>query len=420
LNTPKHFLFLQGFTSHFMGALGKRLRQLGHQVTKVNFNTGDRLYWGRQPALHYRGSQADLPLWLAELFQREQFTDVVVMGDMRAIHQPVYPLAKQYGATVHVFEEGYFRPNLVTLERGGVNANSPLPRDADWYRKAAEQLPAFPKGEPVSNPIWLLAAHEVNYHFPNILNPLLYPGYRTHRPVHSGLEFAGWGKRFSRMPWWEQRDKAAIDQLLSDHRDFYLLPLQLDCDTQIQFHSPFSGMLEVIEKVMQSFRDQAPKTSQLVIKNHPLDTGFVDYASFIRRLAKIFGIEGRVIYLESGNLPALLRKTRGVITVNSTVGLSSMIHNCPTLVLGNALYNLPGLCFQGEMDDFWQQALTTEARPDAELFRAFRKVVCHSTQLNGSFYSLSGVKLAVENAIEPLTSTLSPLEQLMESCGLDA
>ncbi|MCV6604098.1 MAG: hypothetical protein OIF34_02265, partial [Porticoccaceae bacterium] len=186
MNTARHFLFLQGFTSHFLTALGRRLRGDGHQVTRVNFNCGDALYGLGEPCLHYRGNPAELPAWLSEQFQQHNFTDVVVMGDMRAIHRPVYPLARYHGATVHVFEEGYFRPNLITLERGGVNDNSPLPRDPDWYRRAAKALPKFPAGEPVANPIWLLAAHEVAYHLPNTLNPLLYPGYRTHRPVHSG------------------------------------------------------------------------------------------------------------------------------------------------------------------------------------------------------------------------------------------
>ncbi|WP_250313331.1 capsular polysaccharide export protein, LipB/KpsS family, partial [Escherichia coli] len=33
------------------------------------------------------------------------------------------------------FEEGYLRPQFITVEEGGVNAYSSLPRDPDFYRK---------------------------------------------------------------------------------------------------------------------------------------------------------------------------------------------------------------------------------------------------------------------------------------------
>lgn len=38
------------------------------------------------------------------------------------------------------FEEGYLRPQFITVEEGGVNAYSSLPRDPDFYRK----LPDMP------------------------------------------------------------------------------------------------------------------------------------------------------------------------------------------------------------------------------------------------------------------------------------
>lgn len=40
-----------------------------------------------------------------------------------------------------MFEEGYFRPDYVTLEKQGVNAFSPLPRQADFYLEQADNLP---------------------------------------------------------------------------------------------------------------------------------------------------------------------------------------------------------------------------------------------------------------------------------------
>lgn len=413
MNKKRHFLFLQGFTSNFLTVLAAKLRDEGHSVTKVNFNMGDSLYWGAQPAYNYRETEAELNNFYLQIFQRNEYTDVVLMGDQRTLHSKIYPIAKDCGAIVHVFEEGYLRPNWITLERKGVNGNSQLPQDPHWYQEAAKNIPNYQDGQQVSNPLSMLALHEIAYHLPNILNPVFYRGYRTHRPTISGLEFAGWARRFARMPIWERQDKKNIIQLINSKRDFYILPLQLDCDSQIIHHSPFRNMAEVIDHVTSSFAKDAKSDAVLVIKNHPLDTGFFNFRKLIKVLEKQKSLEGRILYLESGHLPTLLRATKGVITVNSTVGTSALVHSRPTIALGAAIYDMQGLTFQGELDQFWQQC----EQPDAQLYRNFRNTVIHTTQINGGFYTRHGVRLAVRHCYDPLISTLSPLERLIETTG---
>lgn len=409
MQRKRHFLFLQGFTSHFLTALAVKLRHEGHKVSKVNFNMGDCLYWGIQSAYNFRKPNSELGNFYQNIFIKNQFTDVVVMGDQRRIHTEIYPIAKANGATVHVFEEGYLRPSWVTLERNGVNGNSQLPKDSEWYRETAKLLPDYQDGRPVSNPIRMLALHEIAYHLPNTLNPVFYKGYRTHRPAISGLEFTGWAKRFSRMPLWERQNNKSIKQLIQSNHEFYLLPLQLDCDSQIIHHSPFGSMTEVINKVVNSFAKLAPSNTILVIKNHPLDTGFINFQKVISALEKQNSLEGRILYLESGHLPTLLNSTRGVITINSTVGTSSLIHNCPTIALGTAIYDMEGLTFQGELEEFWDKA----EEPDSKLYRNFRNTVIHTTQINGGFYTRHGVNMAVQNCCAQLSDEQSPLEQLL-------
>jgi capsular polysaccharide export protein len=62
------------------------------------------------------------------------------------------------------------------------------------------------------------------------------------------------------------------------------------------------------------------------------------------------------------------------------------------VTLSDPIYNLPGLTFQGPLDDFWTHA---EAR--RELFRCFRNTVIHATQVNGGFYSAQAIRMAVAN-----------------------
>jgi capsular polysaccharide export protein len=137
--------------------------------------------------------------------------------------------------------------------------------------------------------------------------------------------------------------------------------------------------------------------------------GLVDYPVVIRNLENRFGLSGRICYLESGNLEALLRAARGTVTVNSTVGGLALGLACPTIALSDPIYNLKGLTFAGPLDAFW----TEGTPPDAELYRCFRTTVIHSTQINGGFYSRQGIDLAVRNALAPLTADRSPLEVLL-------
>jgi capsular polysaccharide export protein len=207
----------------------------------------------------------------------------------------------------------------------------------------------------------------------------------------------------------ERKDTAVVNDLVQNSTPFFLLPLQLDNDSQIRDHSPFDDMADVMEFVMKSFAHHAPRTAKLVIKNHPLDMGLVNYPRLIRRLSKHLGLEGRVEYIETGNLDTLLRHTLGTVTVNSTVGGLSLGLNRPTIALSTPIYNLPGLTFQGDLDDFWQN----RHAPDSELFRCFRNTVIHATQINGGFYCAKGIELAVQNSLRILESERSPLQELL-------
>lgn len=405
----RSFLFLQGCTSPFFPRLRDRLVTFGYQVYRVNFNVGDALYWGTRPAWDFRESTDVLPEYLEQKFKTFGFSDVVMLGDTRPVNRPALALAAKYGARVHILEEGYFRPNWLMLEEGGINGYSRLPKDPDWYRIIGKLVPKYGAGEAVFNPISLLALHDAYYHLPNILNPLLYRGYRTHRPHISGVEFYGWARRFAKMPYFEHHDSRAIDQLLASTMAFYILPLQLNSDSQIKEHSSTRGIPFMIKSVINSFFRHAPDNTCLVIKNHPLDTGFIDYAQWIRRLQHRLNLEGRILYIETGNLAKLLESALGVVTINSSVGTSALAHACPTIALGDAIYDIPGLTFQGGLDDFW----VNYEPPDQQLFASFRNTVIHTAQVNGGFYSRAGIEMGVENCCQRLEKNISPLDELL-------
>ncbi|MGB0468444.1 MAG: capsule biosynthesis protein [Pontibacterium sp.] len=407
----RNFLFLQGPTSPFFSRLGDRLLSCGAQVYRVNFNMGDYLYWRGKPSWHFRQDASYLPDWLEQKLIRYQITDIIMVGDTRPVNAPAVPLAKKHGIRLHVFEEGYLRPNFLTLEEDGINGFSPLPKDPDWYRQTGPELPPVRENKTVRNPVLLLGLHEVGYHLPGLLNPLFYPGYKTHRPFISGIELTGWAKRLGIMPWYEKRDAKAIRTLIDNQTPYFILPLQLDSDSQIQVHSRFDTMAQLIKHTLKSFARHAPADSKIVIKNHPLDTGLTNFRKLIRQYEAEFGISSRTLYLESGHMPTLLDHCLGTVVVNSTVGTSSLIHNCRTIVLGDPVYNITGLTARCSLDEFW---CDTE-QPDMQLLNYFRRVVIHTTQINGGFYSRSGIDTGVDGSIKRLLMEESPLQHIFRT-----
>lgn len=397
----RQILMLQGVASLFLNALGIALRERGHSVLRINFSLGDRWFWRSGNAIDYRGKMADWPAFVAQLLVERSITDIVLFGDCREVHRPAILAAQKLGIAVHVLEEGYLRPDWITLEAGGVNGYSSLPRDPDVYRAQGALLPQTPHPRPVGGGMKQRIRDDIIWNSLTILGRFLYGDYRTHRPFNAFVEYAGWLRRLSKAKGAKRHAQRVVDGCSEAPGRAYVLALQLDSDYQIRVHSPFSGMTEVIEKVIASFAKHAPKDSMLVVKNHPLDNGLINHRKTTRATARKHGVSHRVRFIDGGHLPTLLDSARGLVVVNSTVGLSGLYHHCPTKTLSDPVYNLPGLTYQGALDSFWE-----EGKPaDRPLFEAFNKVIAARTQLNGNFYTAHGIALGVDAAVQRIEAT---------------
>jgi capsular polysaccharide export protein len=405
------FLFLQGLASPFFSDLARALASRGHEVRRINISLGDELFW-RMPATNYRGSLANWRAFLAAFLSREAITDIVLFGDCRPYHRVAISLAAHRRIQVHVCEEGYLRPHWITIERGGVNGYSPLPRDPTLIKTLAAGLPDVETeefaGSFVRRAIW-----DVSYNIANMLGRPIYLGYRRHRPNHVLWEYAGWLKRFTRGKRTARHAEGEIAKTLANPGGFYLVPLQLDSDYQIRVHSDYAVLGEFLDEVFGSFARHGPPETELLVKVHPLDNGLIDRRTQVRDLAAKHGILNRVRCVDGGHLPTLVAQCKGVIVVNSTVGIGSIEYGRSTIALGTSIYNIPGLAYQGSLDDFW----TELTAPDPELVTAFRKLLLHRTQVNGGFFCAHGVSLAVKNAVERLEAE-EPLVTYRQAGGV--
>jgi capsular polysaccharide export protein len=394
----RSFLFLQGLASRFFERLGRALKERGHAVHRVNFNLGDRMFWRLPGAVDFRGRLHEWPEFLDRLLVEKRISDVILFGDCRPVHRAAMRVAAARGIRVHTVEEGYLRPGWITFEEGGVNGNSSLPRDPNWYRETARGLPPWRDPPLTQGSFRRRAVEDVLYNFSSMTGVWRFPHYATHRPYHQLIEYAGWMRRLALRRRAEKRAAAAIAGLADIADPVFFFPLQLDDDYQVRVHSRYRTMLVAIEHVVGSFARYAPSSARLVVKLHPLDSGLVDWGRFTLHAAAEAGVADRLIILDGGDIGAVIEKCRAVATVNSTVGTLALAKGRPVIALGKAIYDIPGLTFQGELDEFWNEA----EPPDMRLWQAFRRVLAARCLIPGAFFNEAGLRLAAEAAVARL------------------
>lgn len=377
----KRVLLLQGPVGPFFWRLAHDLKWAGAQVCKVNFNGGDWLFYPKG-AIAFRGKMSEWPEFFDRLLREHNVDVVFFLGDCRPIHGVVQVIADRYGVDVGVFEEGYIRPDTITFEMNGVNGFSQVPSAPIYYLNSVSS--AAPEPMPVGNTFPYMVLWAMLYYLASALLSPLFRHYRHHRSL-SPLEALPWLKALWRKGYCRLRERGVEARLSTQFSgDFFLVPLQVHADSQVRVHSQFDSIKDFIHQVMHSFALHAPPSTKLVIKHHPLDRGYREYGPFIRRQAEALGIRDQVIVIHDQHLPTLLEHARGVVVINSTVGLSAVHHGTPVKVCGKAIYDMQGLTFQGTLSAFWQAAVGE--RIDRELYGRFRRYLIAQTQLNGSFY----------------------------------
>ncbi|MBP1885875.1 capsule biosynthesis protein [Sinorhizobium mexicanum] len=393
-STLRTFLFLQGPSSPIFAKIASRLEALGHTCLRINLNVGDQIFWRRRGAFNYRGSMSAWPTYVEAFIRRHAVSDLVLLGEERPYHQAAIAAARQEGVAVFIVEMGYLRPDWLTLERGGMSSNSHFPSEPDQILRAAAGLPEPDWRRRYEQSFFTEAACDLLYNLPNVFLWFLFPGYRRHGIFHPLAEYAGWLLRLSTQGREQRAADALIRSLAAEGRDYFVYPLQLETDYQLRAHSPFNSQKEAIRAILASFARHAPAGSKLAIKTHPLDNGLIRWRKIVAEEAGKTGIGDRIVYLDGGNLDALVLGSAGVVTVNSTAGLHALKQGKPVKVLGSALFDIAGLTDQQPLDTFWR----APQAPDPDLSAALFRLMAAAIQVRGNLYSSAGTS-AGANAI---------------------
>lgn len=398
---PRRFLFLQGPPGPFFRQLAQALTAQGAVVHRINLNGGDQHDWptpvGAGHLACYRGRPAGWALFVERFLRDREISDLVLFGDCRPMHVAAHRMARIMGVRVHVFEEGYIRPNWLTLERDGVNGHSKLPRDPAEIRAAAQGLP-LPAPQPAIGASLGRRTRDTWGYFRHMVWGMArYPFYRSHRPGSIIWEGLGWVRAQAM----RHRDAARAQATLAalEGQRYFLFPLQLTSDFQIRVHSPFASMRQAADYVLASFAAHAPKDVKLVVKEHPLDfASWGRWRAYVARRARHLGLGDRLVHLAGGDLDALALHSLGMVVVNSTSATFALAGGVPVKALGTAVYAIEGITDQGRLADFW----TSPTTPDRALWDDFCRVLHKQCLVRGGLASESATRILIEGAVERL------------------
>ncbi|EBF5833249.1 capsule biosynthesis protein [Campylobacter coli] len=377
----KTVLLLQGPVGTFFHRLAIKMKKNKTKVFKLNFNGGDFLFY--PSGKRCKCDEKDLENFYENFFKEKKTDAIVMYNDCRLIHAKAIKVAKELGIGIWIFEEGYLRPYCITFEKDGVNANSSLPRDKNFYLSCniltKESIKEIPGG------FKFMAFSAFLYWFFSFLLAPFFNNKLHHRTLYP-FEFLFWFRSLYRKYLYKFTEKKLNQKIYSLEKKYFLAILQVYNDTQIKHHYKKS-IEEFIEELILSFANHARAKSYLIFKHHPMDRGYRNYSKLINGLSQKYHVEGRIFYVHDTYLPTLLKNALGCITINSTVGLSAILEGCPTKVCGNAFYNFEGLAYPKKLQFFWREAHAY--KPNPNLVLNFKNYLLNTNQFNGNFYKNS-------------------------------
>lgn len=397
-------ILLQGPIGPFFGRLQEHLDEAGWRTLRVLFNGGDRTFHGRGGEVSYMDRPENWARWFQDLVQNFRPSVILVFGDQRKVHRDAKQVADALGIPFVCFEEGYIRPDYITMELGGNNAHSPL-RDMELgpvepMENTACRMPG--------NGFDDIAKMALRYFISMRLGGLAYQYYQHHRQRPLLREGFFWVRNFALKLWYGLINLQAIQAIVEQlDNKYFIVALQVHDDLQLTRHGEGWTLQLLVETSIATFAKSASREHHLVIKGHPLDRGHFLTRGLVERIARIYNICDRVHYIDDGSLGLLARHSRGMVTVNSTSAMVSFNHGKPVFAFGASVYER--LTANGRnrsveaLERFWHQTPVF----DAKLWMAFRAQMISANLVNGSFYIPREITQTCERVIVRLNQLLS-------------
>jgi capsular polysaccharide export protein len=377
----------------FFKALQSTLNDNGFDAWRMCFTTGDRMYSNRSKRVRFTEMFSEWQSWFEQFLACTQFDCIVLFGSERPLHRAAIEVARRLQIPVVSLEEGYIRPGFVTVEVGGNNRRSPvasgLPPDSF---DAALSATAQQKYASFRTMCW----HGFAYYTVNGL----FSGFRERTTFHKQRALISeaffWLRNGYRKFAHQGHNFATLEKLLEHHdKKYFVVPLQVSDDMQLGAAANGWSNEKLIIASVTSFARAARPDARLVFKIHPLERGHSNARRLIRSLVDLHGLQGRVDILDTGSLGLLVRHSAGMLTINSTSGLSAIAHGIPLLAIGEAIYSRTPLAEfaarDADIDSFW----ITKQVPDPRLRSRYIAWIKKSCLKPGDYYAAAGIPHAI-------------------------
>ena len=192
-------------------------------------------------------------------------------------------IAKLYGIKP-IYVENAFLPNRIVVDTKGVNFYNSVPRDINFYKN-----------------------YKNNKALPKALIP---------RTPKNAKKFASLKKET--LP-----------------KKYIFIPFQVDYDTQIMLFSPWIKNMRELFSIIEEISKNTD--IDFVFKEHP--SSIKDYPDLYEKTKQ----NPKLHFANAYPTQELIQKSEAVITINSSVGVESLLYHKKVFVLGKAFYRIDGI-----------------------------------------------------------------------------
>ena len=372
MNGKPKILLLQGPVGPFFDALGKYLEQNRCIVRRVIFNGGDWFYSSGRNLIFYRNGQSEWQTFLDKLSDDFKPDFAILFGDERPIHKVAIGIFTQKGIDYWCFEEGYIRPNFVTFERAGNNANSLLRERGEGDLKNIISFPKLRNSNRNSNISDLNVNGISKYYLRNVfvyfslekILGIFFPNYIHHREyktISFLIDYLRWRWTNNKLT---KTVTSIEEKIKQDQLNYFVVLLQIQEDLQLLSHGMGWNNVNAIERIITSFSCHASPETKLLFKIHPLNLKSHEDYNLIKEVSFRCGVEDRVLVIRSNRNKFVMTNALAALTINSTAGLEALKYGKNIFTFGRAIYDMfswpKSSDIVSDLNNFWSAAVDKE------------------------------------------------------------
>lgn len=257
------------------------------------------------------------------IFNKLSCEAVAIWNGQKQPYLTMVKAAEHAKKRILFFENGLL-PNTTTADYNGVNAHNSLPRSPDFY---------------------------LNY-IPSSNDAIDSKAIDNKQKQKQSLRSQD-VQLLTRDP--HRKRKPTDQQLNSLNFPYIFIPFQVPADSQVVLHSPWVKSMEQLFHLVRNARNHLLQQGQtkfpyLVFKEHP---------SWPGNFSHLYNVDKDCLFANENNTQELIENAQAVITINSTVGLESLLLGKKVLTLGNACYNIKQLVLSASSERELLEALSS-------------------------------------------------------------